>query len=118
MKRVILHLFFIAAFAGLSALPMTATAGEILRATPASDFKWRTTECRKPIQNTSPSISRQQSLERYAQDITRYLACLQREAQRDLDKAQMQMQTAIEAELDAETKRMDAKIKRAYRATR
>jgi len=56
-------------------------------------------------------------LEQYSRDITRYLACLQKEAQRDFDKAQMLMERAIEAELKAETKRMDEMIKRAYRTT-
>ena len=99
-------------------MPPAAAAGEILRATPASDFKWRSTECRKPIQNKSSTISAQKSLARYSQDITTYLACLQREAQRDFEKSQTQMQVAIERELDAETKRMDEMIKRAYRTTR
>jgi len=57
-------------------------------------------------------------LEQYSRDITNYLACLQKEAQRDFDKAQMLMERAIEAELKAETMRMDEMIKRAYRTTR
>ena len=118
MKRVIFHLFCLSALAAPVLMPTTAMAGEILRATPASDFKWKTTECPKPIQNKSATISGQASLERYSQDITIYLACLQREAQRDFEKAQIQMQATIERELDAETKRMDGMIKRAYRTTR
>ena len=118
MTRAVFHLFYLSLFAGLSFAPVMANAGEILRATPASDFQWRTTECRKPIQNKSSAMSGQMSLERYSQDITKYLACLQREAQGDFEKAQMQMQAAIERELEAETKRMDEMIKRAYRTTR
>lgn len=112
MTRFLLALFCVSVFAG------SANAGDILRETSASEFKWRTTECPKPIQNKSSTLSGQESLERYSQDITTYLACLQREAQRDFEKAQMQMQAAIEAELDAETKRMDEMIRRAYRTTR
>ena len=118
MTRVLISLFCLLAVAGTTFIPTPASAGEILREMPASDFKWRTTECRKTIQNKSPEISGQQSLEQYSRDITKYLACLQQEAQRDFEKAQMQMQTAIQAELNAETKRMDEMIKRAYRTTR
>ena len=117
MKRAIFHLFCLSTLGVFAAAPV-ANAGEILRETPASEFRWRTTECPKPIQNRSPTISAQVSLERYSADITRYLACLQQEAQRDFEKAQMQMQASIEAELNAETKRMDEMIKRAYRTTR
>jgi len=118
MQRATLSLFCLSLVTAMMALPATATAGEILRETPASNFKWRTTECRKPIQNRSPALSAQASLEQYSRDITNYLACLQKEAQRDFDKAQMLMERAIEAELKAETKRMDEMIKRAYRTTR
>jgi hypothetical protein len=118
MLRATLSLLCFCLVTAMTALPVTAAAGEILRETPASYFKWRTTECRKPIQNRSPALSAQASLEKYSQDITRYLACLQREAQRDFEAAQIQMQKAIEAELNAETKRMDEMIKRAYRTSR
>ena len=101
----------------LALISISAQAGEITKPSPASDFQWRTTDCPKPIQNRSPSLSAQASLQRYSQDITRYLACVQREAQKDFEKAQTQMQQSIERELEAETKRMDEMIKRAYRTT-
>lgn len=115
MRHITSILFCLSIFASA---PINANAGEILRATPASDFEWRTTECRKPIQNRSPALSAQASLEKYSQDITRYLACIQQEAQRDFEKAQFLMQQAVERELEAETNRMDEMIKRAYRTTR
>ena len=118
MTRVLFTLICVSAFAGAALVPTPASAGEIVRETAASAFKWRTTECPKPIQNKSPTLSAQESLERYSQDITGYLACLQREAQRDFDKSQMLMQDAIQSELEAETKRTDEMIKRAYRTTR
>lgn len=118
MHRILSLLFCLSVVTVSTAIPMTATAGEILRETPASDFKWRTTECRKPIQNRSPALSAQASLEKYSQDITRYLACIQKEAQKDFEEAQFLMQQAVERELNAETKRMDEMIKRAYRTTR
>lgn len=102
---------------GLS-VPTTASAGHITRNTAASDFEWTSTECRKPIQSLSPALTKQQKLQQYANDITAYIACLQREAQRDFEVAQTQMQAAIEAELKAETDRMDAMIVRAYKTTR
>ena len=116
MSRLALCVLSLCLGSATIVMPVPASAGEILRATPASDFKWRTTECRKPIQNTSPAVSHQKSVAQYAEDITKYLACLQQEAQRDFNKSQALMQAAIERELEAETKRMDDIIRRAYNA--
>jgi len=104
MQRITFQFLCLAGLMAISLNPSPASAGDILRATSASNFQWRSTECRKPIQNTSPSLSRQESLEQYSKDITAYLACLQQEAQRDFEKAQIQMQSAIEQELAEETK--------------
>ncbi len=113
------QLLTLAALTALTAMiPMQASAGDILRSTPVSNFTWRTTECQKPIQNMSSAISKQQSLQAYAKSITAYLTCIQQEAQRDFQVAQTQMQDAVEAELKAETDRMDEMIKRAYLTAR
>ena len=61
-----------------------AAAGEITRPDAASDFKWKSTECAKPI--PKPAMggqSKQDRLMAYATDIEIYIDCIQREAQRD-----------------------------------
>jgi len=118
MQRFAFQCLCLAGLMAMSLISRPASAGDILRETPASNFEWRSTECLKPIQNKSPSLSRQESLEQYSKDITAYLACLQQEAQHDFEKAQIQMQSAIEDTLAEETKRMDAMIKQAYRSAR
>ncbi len=118
MQRVMFRNFYLLIALCSGFCCNTANAGEITREAPGSNFNWQSTDCVKPIQYTSPTQSKQESLQLYSEDITAYLACLQKEAQRDFEKAQLAMQTAIETELEAETKRMDENIKRAYRTTR
>ena len=118
MQRFTFQCLCLSGLMAICLMSSPASAGDILRETPASNFEWRSTECRKPILNTSPSLSRQERLEQYSKDITSYLACLQQEAQHDFEKAQIQMQGAIEDTLAEETKRMDAMIKQSYRSAR
>jgi hypothetical protein len=85
-----------------------AAAGEITRPDPASDFKWKSTECAKPI--PKPAIggqSKQDRLMAYATDIEIYIECIQREAQRDFQKAQADMQEALERDLEKDVQVMN-----------
>ena len=94
-------------------------AGEIIRPTEQSNFEWKSTECFKP---TPPPISSQRSssdrLTKYALDIELYIECLQKEAQRDFDKAQVLMQDAVQDELERKTKLMDEMMRQAAKTMR
>lgn len=84
----------------ITALAIPATAGEITRADNSADFQWRSTECFKPIPKPEASgLSSEDRLLVYAKDIEVYIDCIQREAQRDFDKAQTQMGEAIQNDL-------------------
>jgi len=109
------------ALVGTAALimPISAYSGEITRADSQSSFEWKSTECLKP---TPPAISSNQSsgdrLTKYALDIELFIDCLQREAQRDFDKAQMDMQTAVQDELERQTRLMDEMMHQAAKTMR
>lgn len=90
------------------AFPIAASAGEITRTDTSANFKWQSTECPKPI--PKPALSGQSSQDRlmaYATDIEIYIDCIQREAQRDFDKAQNQIGEAIQTDLQKEVNVMN-----------
>jgi len=101
MKHLILPIFLIALAAPVS-------AGEITRVDAYSDFKWKSTECAKPIPKTSASgLSSEARLMAYATDIEIYIDCIKREAQRDFDKAQTKMHEAIQDDLQKKVYQMN-----------
>ena len=92
--KYFISLAFITAFA------IPASAGEITRTDTSADFQWRSTECFKPIPKPAASgLPAEDRLLAYAKDIEIYIDCIQREAQRDFDKAQTQMGEAIQNDL-------------------
>ena len=111
MKRVLISLFCVSAFAG------PASAGEILRPTVGAEFTWQSTTCLKPrkprVDASSPNG--QMQMQAYARKISYYIDCLKREAQADFDRAQIEMQRAIEKELQARTDEMNDEIQNAAR---
>ena len=111
MKRVLFSLFCVSAFAG------SANAGEILRPTLGAEFTWQSTTCLKPrkprVDVSTPSG--QMQIQAYASKISYYIDCLKREAQADFDRAQIEMQRAIEKELQARTDEMNDEIQNAAR---
>lgn len=77
-----------------------AFAGEITRPEGAADFKWKSTTCAKPFPKPEATgMSKQDRLMAYARDIEFYIDCIQREAQRDFDKAQTKMHEAIQRDV-------------------
>lgn len=101
------------------ALPALAQAGEITRPDAASDFKWKSTQCRLPIlPSATAGQSSQDRLMAYSLEIETYIDCIQREAQADFQQAQMDMQSAIERDLEKETEKMNAMMMRAAKTMR
>jgi len=100
------------------ALTPAAFAGEITRSD-NSDFQWKSTECPRPIPALpSSGLSKQERLLRYARDIEVYIDCIQREAQRDFEKAQIAMQRAIESDLEQQTNTMNGMMQQAVKTIR
>ena len=97
-----------------AALAAPATAGDIIRPDAASDFKWSSTECVRPakpfIREGDPN--RQGALRMYAASISRYIDCLKREAQRDFDRAQLQMQKDLQADLQKKVDELNDDMER------
>ena len=92
----------------LFALTVPAQAGEITRTDTSSDFKWKSTECPKPIPRPSiSSLSSEDRLMAYARDIEIYIDCIQREAQRDFDDAQTKMHQAVQRDVQKEVNVMN-----------
>ena len=118
MQRLMVTLFGLSACAVIAAAPFSASSGEITRESQSYTFEWRSTECLKPVHNKSASETKQESLQHYAAEISNYLKCLQNEAQRDHQKAQLELKQAIEKRLEEETKIMDEMMKRAFLTTR
>jgi len=86
MQRLMVTLFGLSACAVITAAPFSASAGEITRESQSYTFEWRSTECLKPVHYKSASETKQNSLQRYAAEISNYLKCLQNEAQKDHQK--------------------------------
>ncbi len=100
-------------------VPAISNAGEITRPEGAKDFKWKSTECPRPIAApTASPLPKDIRLMRYAKDIEIYIECIQREAQRDFEKAQRDMQTAIERDLEKQTETMNAMMMQAAKTMR
>lgn len=96
-----------------------AYGGEITRKDTLSEFKWKSTECRKPLMPLmSSGMSDQDRIVKYARDIELYINCLQREAQRDFEETQMEIQEAIERDLEEETRIMNDMMLNAAKTTR
>jgi hypothetical protein len=55
---------------------------------------------------------------RYARDIEIYIECIQREAQRDFQKAQIKMQEAVERDLARQTQIMNDMMLQAAKSMR
>lgn len=100
-KRPFLATLLVLAAAG------SAQCGEILRTSATAEFTWSSTECVRPskpfFRDNDPM--RQQKLSQYAAQTSRYIDCLKREAQRDFDRAQLEMQQAVQDTLQRETDR-------------
>jgi hypothetical protein len=106
-----------AAMIFMTALLMNAApafAGEITRENASADFEWKSTECPRPIrprpQRADPT--RQAQMQDFALKVAYYLDCLKSEAQRDFDRAQMEMQEAVQRKLQAETDQMNNDVER------
>ena len=111
--------FLFAAFLILGAA-LPANAGEITRATAADDFQWKTTECVRPakpfLRKDDPS--RQSIMLRHSEQIARFIDCMKREAQRDYDRAQLDMQDAVQRALQAEVDAMNDQMEAVVRDSR
>ena len=66
----------------------------------------------------SSGMSDQDRIVQYARDIELYINCLQREAQRDFEDAQLEIQEAIERDLEKETQIMNDMMLNAAKTTR
>ncbi len=100
-------------------LPLAANAGELIRPDTASGFQWKSTECARPIAPLANSVeSSEARLMRYARDIEIYIECIQREAQRDFQKAQIKMQEAVERDLARQTQIMNDMMLQAAKSMR
>lgn len=81
-----------------------AWSGEVTRQA-GQDFEWSSTECVRParpfIRQDNPQ--KDALVRDYGLKIAYYLDCLKREAQRDFDRSQMEMQDAIQRRLQKET---------------
>ena len=85
-----------------------ALAGEITRPEGAADFKWKSTECAKPVPKPAAmGMTKQDRLMAYAQDIEFYIDCIQREAQRDLDKTQTKIYEAVQRDVQKDVNVMN-----------
>lgn len=54
----------------------------------------------------------------YARDIEIYIDCIQREAQRDFDKAQQEMYAVVQTEMEKEVETMNAMMLQAAKTMR
>ena len=102
-----------------TALPATASAGEITRDNAQSDFQWRTTTCVRP---QAPAVTgsggaASDAIANYSIAVERYVACLQRESQEDFDRAQQRMYEAVQAGVTREVDRVRQDVDR-FNATR
>ncbi|GHB02941.1 hypothetical protein GCM10009069_27140 [Algimonas arctica] len=109
MKRFVLLL--LATLIG-SAAP--AFGGEVTRESASAKFEWKSTECQRPTrpypQRNDPT--RQAQMQDFALKVAYYLDCLKGEAQRDFDRAQVEMHDAIQRNLQAETDKMNDDVER------
>lgn len=105
---------FIILFAVLFGMTAPAFAGEVTREDPSADFEWKSTECLRPsrpyFQPSDPT--RQAQTQDFALKVAYYLDCLKGEAQRDFDRAQVEMHEAIQRKLQAETDKMNDDVER------
>lgn len=112
MTRLALILF--AALLG-SAAP--AMAGEVTRENASAKFEWKSTECFRPVQprpqRSDPT--RQAQMQDFTLKVAYYLDCLKSEAQRDFDRAQVEMHEAIQRKLQTETDQMNDDVERMVR---
>lgn len=95
-----------------------AYAGEITRADEYSDFKWKSSECLKPI--FGPARAGQSENDRvveYAREVDKYIACIQAEAQRDFERAQQEMYDAVQNEVQREVDNMNGMVEQAAKST-
>ncbi|MEP3889071.1 MAG: hypothetical protein ABJN69_01315 [Hellea sp.] len=99
---------YLISLALITAFASSASAGEITRTDTTANFKWKSTECPKPIPKSAASgLSSEDRLMAYATDIEIYIDCIQREAQRDFDKTQTQIGEAIQTDLQKEVNVMN-----------
>jgi hypothetical protein len=91
-----------------------AFAGDVTRENASSKFQWKSTECLRPSrpypQRNDPT--RQAQMQDFALKVAYYLDCLKGEAQRDFDRAQVEMHEAIQRKLQAETDKMNEDVER------
>ena len=103
-----------------AAIAGPAQAGEILRKDAASPFTWQSTECVRPAKPyfREDDTMRQAKLAQYAAKIERYIDCMKREAQRDFDRTQLEMQRAVQDSLQTEVDRLNDEMERTVYDTR
>lgn len=98
----------------------SAAAGDIWRPDRGGDFTWASTECAKPsrpfIRKGDPA--RQAHLQDYARRVEIYIDCIKREAQRDFDRAQLDMQDTVQDTLQAEVDALNDAMEKAVRDSR
>lgn len=89
-----------------------AFAGDVTRENASAKFEWKSTECQRPSrpypQKNDPT--RQAQMQDFALKVAYYLDCLKSEAQRDFDRAQVEMHDAIQRKLQAETDTMNDSV--------
>ncbi|MGJ8560116.1 MAG: hypothetical protein ACSHX3_07760 [Litorimonas sp.] len=109
MKRFTLLLFAI-----LLGSAVPAFGGEVTRENASAKFEWKSTECQRPSrpypQKNDPT--RQAQMQNFTLKVAYYLDCLKGEAQRDFDRAQVEMHEAIQRKLQAETDKMNDDVVR------
>lgn len=98
-------------------LAAPATAGEITQAN--GEFGW-TTACPRPVAPVmAPGApDRQERMLAFSGEIDRFIACLQVEAQADLDRATRQMHEAVQTMVQFEVDRANADMSRVVRESR
>lgn len=106
--------FALIIMAALLSSAAPALAGEVTRENASAKFEWKSTECPRPIrprpQQGDPT--RQAQMQDFALKVAYYLDCLKSEAQRDFDRAQVEMHDAIQRKLQAETDQMNDDVER------
>ena len=102
---------------------MPALAGELEQSSDGG-YTWNPTECARPVAPIlAPGVrlgdpEAQEAMLRYTQDTNAFIACIQSEAQADLDRAQARMHQAVQAALQAEADRATAQMAEVVRGRR
>ena len=94
-----------------------ASAGEITQAD--GEFGW-TTACPRPVAPVivPGSPGRQDLMLAFSRDIERFIACMQVEAQADLDRATREMHEAVQTMVQFEVDRANDQMSRVVRDSR